>query len=70
MIVVKNTLEEIFLASEKLNDFSIISPISTKKEINKAFDYIKSLNPKPSGGLEDSNITEFLIPDFIVKKKQ
>ena len=39
-----------------------------KKEINKAFDYIKSLNPKPSGGLEDSNITEFLIPDFIVKK--
>ncbi|MAR16461.1 MAG: RNA polymerase sigma-54 factor [Flammeovirgaceae bacterium] len=40
----------------------------SKKEINKAFDYIKSLNPKPSGGLEDSNITEFLIPDFIVKK--
>ena len=28
----------------------------------------KYLNPKPSGGLEDSNLTEFLIPDFIVKK--
>ena len=32
VILEKNTLEEIFLASEKLNDFSIISPISTKKE--------------------------------------
>tara|TARA_B100002051_G_scaffold111169_1_gene105772 strand:- start:5092 stop:6462 length:1371 start_codon:yes stop_codon:yes gene_type:complete len=39
-----------------------------KNIINNAFDYIKSLNPKPSGGLEDSNLTEFLIPDFIVKK--
>ena len=36
--------------------------------INDAFDYIKTLNPKPSGGLEDSNLTEFLIPDFIIKK--
>ena len=27
-----------------------------------------TLNPKPSGGLEDSDITEFLIPDFIIKK--
>ena len=41
---------------------------NSKSEINKAFDFIKSLNPKPSGGLEDSNVTEFLIPDFIVKK--
>ena len=39
-----------------------------KNIINSAFDYIKTLNPKPSGGLEDSNLTEFLIPDFIVKK--
>ncbi len=39
-----------------------------KKIINNAFDYIKTLNPKPSGGLEDSNLTEFLIPDFIIKK--
>ena len=39
-----------------------------KNIINNAFDYIKTLNPKPSGGLEDSNLTEFLIPDFIVKK--
>ncbi len=39
-----------------------------KNKINNAFDYIKTLNPKPSGGLEDSNLTEFLIPDFIVKK--
>ncbi len=41
---------------------------NSKSEINRAFDFIKSLNPKPSGGLEDSNVTEFLIPDFIVKK--
>tara|TARA_B100000579_G_scaffold314894_1_gene264356 strand:- start:860 stop:2230 length:1371 start_codon:yes stop_codon:yes gene_type:complete len=40
----------------------------SKDEINKAFDFIKTLNPKPSGGLEDSNVTEYLIPDFIVKK--
>ena len=39
-----------------------------KNIINNAFDYIKTLNPKPSGGLEDYNLTEFLIPDFIVKK--
>ena len=39
-----------------------------KNIINNAFDYIKTLNPQPSGGLEDSNLTEFLIPDFIVKK--
>ena len=39
-----------------------------KNIINNAFDYIKTLNPKPSGGLEDSNLTEFLIPDFIIKK--
>ena len=39
-----------------------------KNIINNAFDYIRTLNPKPSGGLEDSNLTEFLIPDFIVKK--
>ena len=29
-----------------------------KKIINKAFDYITSLNPKPSGGVEDSEVTE------------
>ena len=40
----------------------------SKDEINKAFDFIKTLNPKPSGGLEDSNVTEYLIPDFIIKK--
>ena len=40
----------------------------SKVEINDAFNFIKTLNPKPSGGLEDSDITEFLIPDFIIKK--
>ena len=40
----------------------------SKDEINKAFDFIKTLNPKPSGGQEDSNVTEYLIPDFIIKK--
>ncbi len=40
----------------------------SKNDINNAFDFIKTLNPKPSGGLEDSDLTEFLIPDFIIKK--
>ncbi len=39
-----------------------------KKEIIEAFNYIKKLNPRPSGGLNDDNITEYLIPDFILKK--
>ena len=39
-----------------------------KEEIINAFNYIKTLNPKPAGGLEDENITEYLIPDFILKK--
>lgn len=39
-----------------------------KEEIIDAFNYIKTLNPKPADGLEDENITEYLIPDFILKK--
>ena len=46
----------------------ISNKYTCKNIINDAFDYIKTLNPKPSGGLEDSNLTEFLIPDFIIKK--
>tara|TARA_Y100000817_G_scaffold280908_1_gene245222 strand:- start:3890 stop:5260 length:1371 start_codon:yes stop_codon:yes gene_type:complete len=67
------------LAKEIISDFfdefknkkfeNIYSKFSeSKDEINKAFDFIKTLNPKPSGGLEDSNVTEYLIPDFIIKK--
>ena len=67
------------LAKEIINDFfdefknkkfeNIYNKFSeSKDEINKAFDFIKTLNPKPSGGLEDSNVTEYLIPDFIIKK--
>lgn len=40
----------------------------SKSEINESFNFIKTLNPKPSGGMEDSSITEYLIPDFIIKK--
>ena len=40
-----------------------------KKILNKSFDYIKSLNPKPNGGHDDSNLTEYLNPDFIIKKE-
>ncbi len=40
----------------------------SKKEINESFNFIKTLNPKPSGGMEDLSITEYLIPDFIIKK--
>ena len=41
---------------------------SSKEKINEAFNYIKTLNPIPSGGMEDSSTTEFLMPDFIIKK--
>ena len=41
---------------------------SPKEKVNKAFNYIKTLNPIPSGGMEDSTTTEFLMPDFIIKK--
>ena len=41
---------------------------SPKEKINEAFDYIKTLNPIPSGGMEDYTTTEFLMPDFIIKK--
>ena len=41
---------------------------SPKEKINEAFNYIKTLNPIPSGGMEDSTTTEFLMPDFIIKK--
>ena len=40
----------------------------SKSEINESFNFIKTLNPKPSGGMGDSSITEYLIPDFIIKK--
>lgn len=39
-----------------------------KSEIIEAFNYIKKLNPNPAGGSDDDNITEYLIPDFILKK--
>lgn len=41
---------------------------SPKEKVNEAFNYIKTLNPIPSGGMEDSTTTEFLMPDFIIKK--
>ena len=39
-----------------------------KSEIIEAFNYIKKLNPNPAGGSDDDNLTEYLIPDFILKK--
>ena len=41
---------------------------SPKEKVKEAFNYIKTLNPIPSGGMEDSTTTEFLMPDFIIKK--
>ncbi len=61
-------LEPAGIAARKKFDVIYQKYDHPKNIINNAFDYIKTLNPKPSGGLEDSNLTEFLIPDFIVKK--
>ena len=41
---------------------------SPKEKVKEAFNYIKTLNPIPSGGMEDSTTTEFLMPDFIINK--
>ena len=48
----------------------IISKLSnTKKEIiKKGIQIIKNLNPKPGGSIDESQHTEYLIPDFILKK--
>ena len=42
----------------------------TKEKIKLGFNFIKKLNPIPSGGTEDLSHTEFLIPDFIIKKDE
>ncbi len=68
-LLAKKILEESFVDFKKKQFDKIYNKYDKSKvEINDAFDFIKTLNPKPSGGLEDSEITEFLIPDFIIKK--
>ena len=49
----------------------IIDKIGEKniKEIKKAITLIKNLNPKPGGSMDESNHTEYLIPDFILRKE-
>ena len=49
----------------------IISKLSnTEKEIiKKGIQIIKNLNPKPGGSIDESQHTEYLIPDFILKKE-
>ena len=42
----------------------------TKEKIKLGFNFIKKLNPIPSGGTEDLSHTEFLIPDFVIKKDE
>ena len=68
-ILAKKILKESFKDFKKKQFNKIYDKYDESKEkINNAFNYIKTLNPKPSGGLEDLEITEFLIPDFIIKK--
>ena len=65
----KKILEESFIDFKKKQFDKIYNKFDeSKAEINNAFNFIKTLNPKPSGGLEGLEITEFLIPDFIIKK--
>ena len=68
-ILARKILEESFIDFKKKQFDKIYNKYDEGKvEINNAFNFIKTLNPKPSGGLEDLEITEFLIPDFIIKK--
>ena len=38
--------------------------------IKKALNLIKNLTPKPGGSMDDSKQTEYLIPDYILKKEE
>ena len=68
-ILAKKVLSKCFADFKKKQFDKIYNKFEESKiEINDAFNFIKTLNPKPSGGLEDSEVTEFLIPDFIIKK--
>jgi RNA polymerase sigma-54 factor len=68
-ILAKKVLSKCFTDFKKKQFDKIYNKFEESKiEINDAFNFIKTLNPKPSGGLEDSEVTEFLIPDFIIKK--
>jgi RNA polymerase sigma-54 factor len=65
----RKILEESFIDFKKKQFDKIYNKYDESKvEINNAFNFIKTLNPKPSGGLENLEITEFLIPDFVIKK--
>lgn len=65
----RKILEESFIDFKKKQFDKIYNKYDEGKvEINNAFNFIKTLNPKPSGGLENLEITEFLIPDFVIKK--
>tara|TARA_B100001996_G_scaffold201460_1_gene154222 strand:- start:141 stop:1517 length:1377 start_codon:yes stop_codon:yes gene_type:complete len=68
-VLARKILEESFIDFKKKQFDKVYNKHDESKvEINDAFNFIKTLNPKPSGGLEDLEITEFLIPDFIIKK--
>ena len=68
-ILAKKVLSKCFTDFKKKQFDKIYNKFEESKiEINDTFNFIKTLNPKPSGGLEDSEVTEFLIPDFIIKK--
>lgn len=49
----------------------IINSIGKKKieSIKKAITIIKNLNPKPGGSMDETKHTEYLIPDYILKKE-
>ena len=57
----RKILEESFIDFKKKQFDKIYNKYDESKvEINNAFNFIKTLNPKPSGGLEDLEITEFI----------
>ena len=70
-LIAKEILTHSFDEFKKKQFDKIYEKINESKEkIKLAFNFIKTLNPIPSGGTEDLSHTEFLIPDFIIKKDE
>ncbi len=76
----KNQLENLasIIIDKYYDDFinkhyeKIINNLHEEKieNIKKAFNLIKKLTPKPGGSMDESKHTEYLVPDYILKKEE
>ncbi|MCX7708563.1 MAG: RNA polymerase factor sigma-54 [Clostridia bacterium] len=63
--IVENHLDE--LASNKIHQVSKITKLDVQR-VKEAFDYIKTLEPKPGRSFGNNEEIKYIIPDVIVKK--